>query len=141
VTNVPATLLSLRAGLVLGRVRRQIELVFKRWKSVCQLAAWRSAAPWRILCEGYEKLIGLVLQHWLAVIGCWSVVNRSLVKAAQTVQGRALGPVLALEHAARLSAALGVLLRCLRAGCRTNTRAKQPNTYQLLLNPDLLTLA
>jgi hypothetical protein len=30
--------------------------------------------------------------------------------------------------------------RCLAAGCRLNPRKRHPDTYQLLLNPDLLGL-
>src|SRR4029453_9710184 len=51
VTNVPAERLTLREALVLGRMRWQIELLFKLWKSQGHVDESRSTKPWRILCE------------------------------------------------------------------------------------------
>jgi hypothetical protein len=135
VTTAPRDLLSLEEGLVLARLRWQIELVFKLWKRDGLIDEWRSRQPWRILCEVYAKLIGLVLQHWLLVVGCWQTVARSLVKAAQTVRLHALALASALDRRAALCAALTTLVRCLGVGCRMNTRRQQPNAFQLLLNP------
>jgi hypothetical protein len=50
VTNLPPERLSVAEALVLARVRWQIELLFKLWKSGGQLATSRSAKPWRVLC-------------------------------------------------------------------------------------------
>jgi hypothetical protein len=49
VTNVPAERLTLREVLVLGRMRWQIELLFKLWKSQGHVDESRSTKPWRIL--------------------------------------------------------------------------------------------
>lgn len=135
VTTAPREVLSLEEGLVLARLRWQIELVFKLWKRDGLIDEWRSTQPWRILCEVYAKLIGMVLQHWLLVVGCWQTVARSLVKAAQTVRLHALALASALERRADLRAALTTLVRCLGVGCRMNTRRQHPNAFQLLLNP------
>lgn len=51
VTNVPAERLTLREALGLGRMRWQIELLFKLWKSQGHVDESRSTKPWRILCE------------------------------------------------------------------------------------------
>jgi len=51
VTNVPPERLTLREALVLGRMRWQIELLFKLWKSQGRVDESRSTKPWRILCE------------------------------------------------------------------------------------------
>ena len=51
VTNAGQELLSLDEVLVLARMRWQIELMFKLWKSHGGLGAMRSEKPWRILCE------------------------------------------------------------------------------------------
>lgn len=56
-TNVPAALGTTADVRVLARVRWQIALVFRRWKSVGQVDTWSSHQPWRILCEVYAKLI------------------------------------------------------------------------------------
>lgn len=134
-TTAPRALLSLEEGIILARIRWQIELVFKLWKRDGQIDAWRSSKPWRILCEVYAKLIAMVLQHWCIVVGCWQVAERSLVKAAQTVRAHALRLACALDRRAELLEVLETLGRCLGAGCRMNRRRQRPNAYQLLLHP------
>jgi hypothetical protein len=133
VTNVPADRLTLREALVVARVRWQIELIFKLWKSHSRIDEWRSAKPWRILCEVYAKLIAVVIQHWMFLVGCWAYPNRSLFKAAQTVQKHAWHLASAFDCEARLTQALATLQRCLATGCRINKRRTIPHTYQLLL--------
>ncbi len=140
VTNAPAALLSVREALVLLRARWQIELLFKLWKSHGHIDASRSAKPWRILCEVFAKLLAMVVQHWLLLVGCWTYPDRSLVKAAQTVRAFALALACALHAPPALEAALADIQRCLAAGCRLNRRKKKPNTYQVLLDPVLLSL-
>ena len=44
--------------MVLLRVRWQIELLFKLFKSHTQVDTWQSQKPWRILCEVYAKIGG-----------------------------------------------------------------------------------
>jgi len=133
VTNVPADMLSLQEALVLARTRWQIELLFKLWKSHGQIATSRSGKPWRILCEVYAKLLAMVVQHWLVLVGCWRYPDRSLVKAAHTVRKHALHLASAFASTTHLTRAIATIHRCLAAGCRLNRRKKAPNTYQLLL--------
>jgi len=84
VTNVPSELLSWQEALTLLRVRWQIELLFKLWKSHGRIDESRSTNPWRILCEVYAKLVALVIQHWILLSCCWQNPNRSLTKAVKT---------------------------------------------------------
>jgi hypothetical protein len=133
VTNLPPARLTLREALVLGRVRWQIELLFKLWKSHGHVDEARSTKPWRILCEVYAKLLAMLLQHWLLLVCCWAYPNRSLSKAAQTIQKHALHLASTFATVRRLCTAILTVKRCLAAGCRMNRRKKQPNTYQLLL--------
>jgi hypothetical protein len=51
VTNVPAARLTLREALGLGRMRWQIALLCKLWKSQGHVDESRSTKPWRILWE------------------------------------------------------------------------------------------
>jgi hypothetical protein len=141
VTDVPPEGLSLREALVLARARWQIELLFKLWKSHGHIDESRSAKPWRILCEVYAKLLAMLIQHWLLLIGCWAYPNRSLIKAAQTIRQHALHLASALPCTASLCTAITVIQRCLAAGCRLNRRKTKPNTYQRLLEPSLVGLA
>jgi Transposase DDE domain len=133
-TNVPPDLLSAPEVLVVARVRWQIELVFKVWKSSGHLAHSRSAQPWRVLCEVYAKLLGLLLQHWVMVTSLWAYPDRSAWKAAQTLRKHALHLASAfVAGLAALRTALQVVQRTLAAGCRLNKRKKMPSTFQLLL--------
>lgn len=136
VTNVPEDKLSVKEVLVLGRMRWQIELIFKLWKSHGQIDKSRSQKPWRILCEVYAKLIAMIIQHWAFLIANWSFPDRSLVKAAKTVRQHALNLAVALADLFRLERALTILSRCLTVGCRINKSAKTPRTFQLLLALD-----
>lgn len=133
VTNVPAELLSLKEALVLARARWQIELLFKLWKEHGRIDECRSKKPWRILCEFYAKLIAMLIQHWMFLVGCWQNPDRSLVKAADTVRSAAFALAIAVDGAIDLTVVIDRLAYCLAVGCSMNPRKKKPNTYQLLL--------
>lgn len=136
-TNVPADQLSVADALVLLRARWQIELLFKLWKSHGQIDQWRSQKPWRILCEVYAKLLAMLLQHWLLLVGCWAYPDRSLVKASRTIRGYAGELASALPKRRHLAQVLSSIQRCLAHHARLNPRRTHPNTYQLLLTvPD-----
>jgi hypothetical protein len=135
VTNAPAALLTIREALVLYRARWQVELLFKLRKQHGRLDEARSRKPWRALTEVLAKLLGLLVQHWVVLTGCWDAPDRSLVQAAQTVRAHALHLLCALRSPRLLQRALGCVHRCLRAACRLNPRSRHPNTYQLLLGP------
>lgn len=132
VTNVPETQLSLDEAWVLTRVRWQIELLFKLWKSHGQVNEWRSHNPWRILCEVYAKLLGQLVQHWLILIGCWECPDRSLVKAAQTIRKHVLHLASAWRDPQALERALAVVQRCLAQVGRLNKRRLAPSTAHRL---------
>jgi hypothetical protein len=136
VTNVPGEKLTPEEVRILGRARWQIELLFKLWKSEGHLERSRSTKTYRILCELYAKLIGLVLQHWCLVLGCWSCLERSLTKAGRVVRDYALLLARSLIQPRRLRAALQDLIAELqhstpRTG-RINRRKTKPNHYQLI---------
>ncbi len=133
ISNVEQELLSLEEAMVLARLRWQIELLFKLWKSHGKLDEWRSHKPWRILTEVYAKLVAMLIQHWILVVGCWQYPDRSLTKAAQAVRGWVLYLASTLRSTRALTAALIDIHRCLQTGCRINKRSARPHAYQLLL--------
>lgn len=137
VTNCPADLLTIQEALVLARLRWQIELLFKLWKSHGQLDSSRSAKPSRILAEVYAKLIGLLIQHWLLLLSCWSRPDRSLVKAASTVRHTVALLIGALGGHFPLCTAIEHIRCTISLGCRMNPRRKAPNAYQLLNLPEV----
>lgn len=131
ITNIPAEQLSTAEAPNLYGVRWQVELIFKLWKSYSKLAASRSKNPYRILCEIYVKLLIVLLQHWVFLIGFWQISRRSLVKGVQAMQEQAFVLVNAIGDLAQLLDALERITRILRsAGCVQNKRKKKPSTWQ-----------
>lgn len=133
ITNAPSTRLPLHAVLVVARARWQIELLFKLWKSHGRIDESRSGKPERVICDVYAKLLAMVLSHWTWLLSLWDYPDRSLAKAAQTVQKYALQLATGLWSQTRTIETLSTIARCLAKGCRMNPRKKHPNTYQLLL--------
>lgn len=120
ITNAPPHLLSLPHAQVLAKVRWQIGLLFKRWKSAGLLDECRSAAPWRCLTEGFAKLLALLIQHWCYLRGVWHLPERSLHLAA------------AFPHLPYLPLALSVIQPAL-ATCKMSAVRKRPPTSPLIL--------
>ena len=137
VTNLPPDLVSFSEVFILARVRWQIELLFKLWKSEGQLDSSRSTNPWRILCEFYAKLLMLLVQHWVLIVSLWQCPERSLTKASHTLRRFALALAFAFSSCAALSRLLHAIARCLLQGCRINKSNKKPSTWQLLLGDAL----
>jgi Transposase DDE domain len=135
VTNAPVKLLSLEEVLVLARMRWQIELIFKLWKSHGGLGATRSANPWRILCETFAKLLGQLIQHWILIQVIWSEPRRSLRKAAGAVRAFAACLAASLNDLRALAMVLDNIARALTRTGRVEKRRKHPSAYQLLTNP------
>lgn len=133
VTNAPAELLGLEEAMVLRRARWQIELLFKLWESHGGIDRSRSTDPVRILCELYAKLLAMLVQHWLMLVGCWARADRSATKAAQAIRQHARPLAGALKSLRWLCQAIRSLVSCLGHGCRMDRRRTSPNLYQLLL--------
>lgn len=135
ITDAPAELLGAEEAFVLMRARWQVEKLFDLWKRHGHLEESRSRKPWRVLCEVYAKLLGLLVQHWvfLTSTAFWADPYRSLVKAGRTVRQRALALADALDEPALLTGVLRTIGGCLAAGCRVAKRRKEPGTAQQLL--------
>jgi Transposase DDE domain len=134
ITDVPRSQLSVLQALVLLRERWQMELLYKLWKQDGQVDQWRTANPWRILCEVYAKLIGLLLPHWLMVVLAWHDTQRSLVKLAQVVRDTGWSIMEALAGFRSVRSALQLIARRMRSGCRMNRRRQRPHSAQLLVD-------
>jgi len=132
VTNVPAERLSAAEAWILLRVRWQIELLFKLWKQHGKLDSSRGTQPYRVLCELYAKLIGLLIQHWILLAGCWQQADRSLVKAARRVRAWAERVFRTLCERERLEQLLGDLLAAVGRAGRQTRRKTTLGTWQLL---------
>lgn len=86
ITNIPNQVASAALILELGRLRWQIELLFKLFKNELKVDEWRTANPWRILCELYAKLMAILIQHWLFMLGDVHHLQQSLTLARQVVR-------------------------------------------------------
>jgi hypothetical protein len=136
-TNCPPTQLATHEVEILYRLRWQIELLFKLWKSHNRLADHRSDNPVRQLIELFARLIAVVVQHWLLLTTGWADPRLSLVKASRLIRERMPLVIEALGDRARLEANLTGLVRAILNRCRINNRRQHPNTAQLLQNPRL----
>ena len=135
-TNVPAERLSPAELLVVLRVRWQLELLFKLWKADRRFAQWHSAQPTRQLCELYAKLLGLLVQHWLLLAGCWQRDDRSLARAAPILASQIGVLLLGLRGALPLAEAVQQTVVGLTSA-RVAKRRRYPATHQLLHDPSL----
>ena len=88
-TNAPKELLDVEDAGVVRRVRWQVELVFKVFKSEGKIDETRSNQPYRVLCELYAKLLGMVVQQWLLLAAGYQMLKHSAHRAARRVRKRA----------------------------------------------------
>jgi hypothetical protein len=107
-------------------------MLYKLWKQYGRIDEWRTTNPWRVLCELYAKLIGLLLQHWLILLFAWQDEQRSLVKLAQVIRDTAGSLLEAFAGDRSLLSTLQAIQRRMRSGCQMNKRKKYPNAAQLL---------
>lgn len=133
-TNVPATLLSLKEVLLLLRVRWQIEILFKLWKEYLSIDEWNSQNPWRILTEIYAKLLTALLFHWTILFEFWSYPDRSLFKAIKNFQKYILLLLFSLNNIDVLVSILQRLSACYTKSCRISKHANHACTFQMLLD-------
>lgn len=134
-TNVPAEKLTADEVWVAYRVRWQVELLFKRWKSLAQVGRSVGIKAHRVLCEVYAKLLGVLVQSWLLLLAAGGWPRRSGWKCSREVGswGRVL--LLALASSAELMRQLALLREVLWKLDGVAARQKKPATFQTLEHP------
>lgn len=137
ITNAPAEVVGLDEAWSLRRLRWQIELLFKVWKSEGRLDETRGVRPWRVVCEAYAKLLGQVVQHWVSLVGGGSPLASSARRAARVVRSAARRLAQALGQAAQLVERLAGVGRVLRRLCKVQQRRGRPCALQLVQDPTL----
>ena len=135
-TNVPAQRLSAEQARAVMRARWQIELLWRLWKERGQVDIWRSENPERILSEVYAKLLGMVVQHWVTLLGCWQAPDRSIVKASMVVQLVAVAYLLALDGPLTGTQILERSKGAMKY-CRLNQSNQHLSTARILHDPPL----
>lgn len=138
-TNAPATLLPSAAVGFLYRLRWQIELIFKQWKSVLRLDVLTSDNPHRVQCEVWARLLNALLalvwyQH--ANAACLQEHHReiSFLKVAKQLQQQGQVLVRALfGDRARLEWECRRLWKNLLKLARKERQKSRPTTWENLL--------
>ncbi len=119
----------------LYRIRWQVELVFKVWKSILNIHRVRSAKSNRVFCEVLGKLTVAVLVSSLCA-AAWAFLDGLSIsphKAARWVRAVATNWALAIMHgAAALQAFLADLIRLLAMSCRKTCQASKPTIEEIL---------
>ena len=136
-TNVEGSVLAARQVVALMRLRWQIELFWKLCKQEGKIDTWRSGKPERILTELYAKLLGLLLEHWVTIQGCWADPRHSLFKARQVVQWTVSWLVLAIRGEISWEVVFTGMCSAMGSNCWTDRRRHPPSTFQQLGDPKL----
>jgi Transposase DDE domain len=137
VTNVTAEVLTAEEVAVLYRARWQIELLFKRWKSLGLVAELSGSTVARQMIRVWSRLLAVLMQHWLLLSSVWGNPRCSLAKACEAIRRHALILGAAIGDPTRLAVAIKELGMILRVTASQNKR-KKPSTFELLNNPELL---
>jgi hypothetical protein len=139
VTNCSVDVLTWKEVVVLYRIRWQIELMFKLWKSQNHLAANRTTwSAEERMAMFWAKLIAVVLQHWLLLTSTWSNPRRSHWKAARIIREWIVSLTAALDNVDQLIVTLEQMTATISAVAKQKLQQKCPSSFQLLLNPELL---
>jgi len=135
ITNVPVSLLSFEQVLLVYRVRWQIEILFKVWKSQAHLDRLGNWRPARVLCQLFARLIGLVLFHWLVAPFLFLPTGElSYHKAFHVLQRFVPFIAQAIAFDWRLlTTTLAYLEHNLIRFTRKDSRKKSPSTFQSLV--------
>lgn len=137
-TNAPLNLLTPLEVYTLLRLRWQIELLFRLWKTYSQVDESESENPWRILTEMYAKLIAVLIQQWILLASVWHIPNKSIVLAASFIQTYAILVQISLKDQVALRDALSTLAKLLQSTPGLLKRNQNPSTDQILLDPELV---
>jgi hypothetical protein len=135
ITDLSAEAFTPEEICVLYRVRWQIELLYKAWKTGGGVDRSRGRRGYRVLCEAYAKLLGMVVQHWGTLLRGGPLCGISPVRAARRVKRLALQIAAALSEPIGLRRVLEKLQARLRRLPRRGRRKKDPSTRQLLFVP------
>ena len=132
-TNIEEHRLTPKQILVIARVRWQIELMFKCFKSIGKVHVSRSKKPYRILCEVYAKLIAALLRHWGMLIAGWRAMQHSLIKTATLISTYA-GALTASFHRSKkaLFETFDDIKRAFQNGCYIEGSPTKLTTFKRL---------
>ena len=85
ITNIDTNQFTAEQIATLVRLRWQVELMFKSFKSIGKVHTSRSKKPYRVLCEVYAKLIAQLVRHWIMIAVGWRCPLYNIIKTAELV--------------------------------------------------------
>lgn len=132
-TNVPEGKLDWREVVSLRRLRWQIELLFKAWKSVGGLDHLAGRSRERVLVELYAKLLGKVVESWHLLVLCGDPLRWSWYRASKKMQkwwGRMMGRIAEPEEQAGWLEGIG---KKLKKAAKKEQRRKRSSAWQTVL--------
>ena len=134
ITNIDATHLTPQQVATIARVRWQVELMFKCFKSIGKVNTSRSNKPYRILCEVYAKLLVVLIQHWGMLAIGWQCLRHSLLKTAKliTSYARALTASFFTGKVSDLIKTFTSIKRAFQNGCFVEGSAMKMTTFKQL---------
>ena len=121
-----------REAFCLYRSRWQIELMFKRWKSLGCLGIARDHSRNRALCELYARLVGVVVMEWLALLRGGILSGRSAWLGWKAALRLIPLILLAMEGKLSWEEVQAKLERLLRTRPKQARRKKRRSTRQTL---------
>lgn len=141
ITNANQMLIPAKSAWALYRLRWQIELIFKIWKSICKIAKVKKVKKHRLECYIYSKLIIIVL-GWRVL---WSTarllfVNEgkalSFQKASKTLFKRKIGELrqLFVSGGAQIESVIKKFYALSRKNHILEKREEEPTSLEILLN-------
>lgn len=134
-TSLPASY-PMKTLYTMYRIRWQIELIFKTWKSILGIHKIRSARTERLMCEVYGKLIlAAILSTMVAAVEAMpSATVVSLHRAMKHLQAVALPLASAIiQGAAKLQAFVTRQIAEIARLCRKHRQSNKPSIEMLLL--------
>ncbi len=131
VTNAPQELISASEGWQIRRVRWQIELVFKVFKSEGGIDKTQAWSRERVLCELYAKLLAMLVMRWVLLASGYQTLRHSGRPAARRVKKRACALLRALGSAQALAVQVEGLARQLKQ-CQIQKSHSKPSTLDQL---------
>ncbi len=139
ITDLSADEFGIDTIIILYRVRWQIELLFKRWKSLAGLGRSRGHRAYRVLCETYAKLLGCFVQHWGSLLHGGPLSRVSAYRRAQQVHRFAAQIAASLDDVAELLDVIGRLAARMRKIPARSKSHQRPSTRQLLFGARVTT--
>ena len=130
-TNAPQERISAAEGWEMRRVRWQIELVFRVFKSEGGLDKTQARSRERVLSELYAKLLAMVVLRWVLLAAGYQQLRHSGQPAARRVKKRAGSLLRALASVRELGEQIQGLAHQIKA-CAIQKSRQKPSTLDRL---------